>query len=185
MASLRNFLGGRAARRIGAVMMATGVMTSLVGAFAPASGEVGDVPVVTLEDGVNGCNGVRPTPGSENTTKRLDPNFASNFDPGGLVGFIIDYPVDATDVAGRTTFVITDCVFVDDNAVAKYSVSFVPNTEDFELRFAVPIAAGTPLGAQFCNYAKTTAAPSESQASNRKAGPTRSPCRPGWSGSGC
>ncbi|HVM05637.1 MAG TPA: DUF5979 domain-containing protein [Acidimicrobiales bacterium] len=171
MASLRNFLGGRAARRIGAVMMATGVMTSLVGAFAPASGEVGDVPVVTLEDGVNGCNGVRPTPGSENTTKRLDPNFASNFDPGGLVGFIIDYPVDATDVAGRTTFVITDCVFVDDNAVAKYSVSFVPNTEDFELRFAVPIAAGTPLGAQFCNYAKTTAAPSESQASNRKAGP--------------
>ena len=151
--------------------MTTGVLTSLVGTFTPASGEVGDVPAVTLEDGVNGCNGVRPTPGSENTTKRLDPTFASNFDPGGLVGFIIDYPVDGSDVAGRTTFVITDCIFVDDKAVAKYSVSFVPNTEDFELHFAVPIPAGTPVGAQFCNYAKTTAAPSESQASNRKAGP--------------
>src|SRR5207237_1260063 len=29
----------------------------------------------------------------------------------------------------------------------------------------------TPMGSQFCNYAKTTAAPSHSQASNRKAGP--------------
>ena len=151
--------------------MVMGMLTALAGALAPAHGDVGDVPVVTLEEGVTGCNGVRPTPGSENTTKRLDPAFPSNFDPGGIVGFVIDYPVDATDVSGRTTFVITDCVFVDDDAVAKYSVSFVPNTEDFELHFAVPIPAGTPLGAQFCNYAKTTAAPSESQASNRKAGP--------------
>ena len=29
----------------------------------------------------------------------------------------------------------------------------------------------TPQGAEFCNHAKTTAAPSQSQASNRKAGP--------------
>ena len=148
-----------------------GLLTAAAGALAPANGDVGDTPVVTLEDGINGCNGVRPTPGSENTTKRLDPDFPSNFDPGGTVGFIIDYPVDPTDVSGRETFVITDCVFVDGEAVAKYSVSFVPNTTDFQLRFAVPIAPGTPLGAAFCNYAKTTAAPSQSQASNRKAGP--------------
>lgn len=164
-------MGGQAARRSGAVVMVLGLVTSLAGTFTPASGEVGDAPVVTLEDGVNGCNGVRPTPGSENTTKRLDPDFAGNFDPGGVVGFVIDYPVDESDVSGRTTFVITDCVFVDGTAVAKYSVSFVPNTTGFQLRFAVPVPPGTPLGAELCNYAKTTAAPSESQASNRKAGP--------------
>ncbi|MGQ0520551.1 MAG: DUF5979 domain-containing protein [Actinomycetota bacterium] len=148
-----------------------GVLAMLVGTSTAASGLEPGVPVVTLEDGTNGCNGVLPTPGSENTTKRLDPNFASDFNPGGVVGYIVDYPVDASDVSGRETFVITDCVFVDDDAVAKYSVSFVPNTVEFQLRFSVPIAPDTPLGAQFCNYAKTTAAPSESQASNRKAGP--------------
>ncbi|HEX2699457.1 MAG TPA: DUF5979 domain-containing protein [Acidimicrobiales bacterium] len=152
------------------MLVVAGMLAAILGALAPAQA-AGDTPVVTLEGGVNGCNGVRPTPGSENTSKRLDPTFASNFDPGGIVGYIIDYPVDASDVAGRTTFVITDCVFVNDAAVAKYSVSFVPNTTDFALRFAVPIAPDTALGAQFCNYAKTTAAPSESQASNRKAGP--------------
>lgn len=153
-----------------------GVALALVAApllLLPAAANALDpgTPQVVLEDGINGCNGVRPTPGSENTHKRLDALFPSNFNPGGVVGYVIDYPVDPADVAGRTTFVITDCVFVNGNAVAKYSVSFVPNTEEFQLRFSVPIPAGTALGAQFCNYAKTTAAPSESQASNRKAGP--------------
>ena len=151
--------------------MVLGVVAALVGSVRPATGLEPGTPVVTLEDGVNGCNGVRPNDGSENTTKRLAPAFASDFNPGGVVGYIVDFPVDPTDVSGRETFVITDCIFVGTTAVAKYSVSFVPNTEDFELRFAVPIPADTPLGAQFCNYAKTTAAPSESQASNRKAGP--------------
>ena len=168
---MSKIFGTRGSRTAGAVLIVFGVLAAIVGVTTPAAGLEPGVPVVTLEDGVNGCNGVLPTPGSENTTKRLDPDFPSNFDPGGIVGFIIDYPVDPADVAGRETFVITDCVFVDDEAVAKYSVSFVPNTEEFQLRFAVPIAPDTPLGAQFCNYAKTTAAPSESQASNRKAGP--------------
>lgn len=168
---MRNFSDWPTVRRAGAVVLVLGLLTSVVGAFSPATAAAGD-PVVTLENDINGCNGVRPTEGgSENTTKRLDPDFPSDFNPGGTVGFIIDYPVTATDVSGRTTFVITDCVFVDDVAVAKYSVSFVPNTEEFVLRFAVPIAPGTLLGAQFCNYAKTTAAPSDSPASNRKAGP--------------
>ncbi|HKN88760.1 MAG TPA: hypothetical protein VJ622_00640, partial [Acidimicrobiia bacterium] len=64
------------------------------------------------------------------------------------VGYIIDYPVDISDVSGRTTFVITDCIFVDGNAVAKYLVSFVPNTTLFELQFSVPIPMSTPMGAR-------------------------------------
>lgn len=156
---------------MGLVLVVMGLLTAVAGAFAPANGDVGDPPVVTAEP-PTGCNGVLPTPGSENTTKRLDPDYPSSFEPGGLVGFVIDYPVTQGDVDGRETFVITDCVFVNEGAVAKYTVSFVPNTTSFQLRFAVPIPADTELGAQFCNYAKTTAAPSASPASNRKAGPS-------------
>jgi len=140
-----------------------------VAAIAPSAAlaAAGD-PVVTLEDGTNGCQGVLPTPGSENTNKRL---VSGSLVPGGSATFEISYPVTADDVSGRTTFVITDCVFIDGNAALKYSVSFVPNTENFVLTFTLQIPAGTPIGAEYCNYAKTTAAPSASPASNRKAGP--------------
>jgi hypothetical protein len=56
-------------------------------------------------------------------------------------------------------------------AVAKYFIHFVPNTENFVLTFTLNIPANAPVGDEYCNYAKTTAAPSQSQASNRKAGP--------------
>src|SRR3954452_1597572 len=141
--------------------------------FIPAS--VASAADVVPDTTINGCNGVLPTPGSENTHKRLDPNFPSDFNPGGVVGYIVDFPVDASDVGGD--FEITDCVYVDppgsatDAPIAKYFVHFVPNNADFHLQFSVPIPANTALGSQFCNYAKTTASPSASQASNRKAGP--------------
>ena len=134
---------------------------------APAGAAAGD-PVVTLQQGTAGCNGVRPTPGSENTSKRL---VSGDLEPGGTVTFEIAYPVSASDVAGRTTFVITDCVFINGKAALKYTVSFVPNTENFLLSFQLTIPEGTPIGALYCNDAKTTAAPSDSPASNRKAGP--------------
>jgi len=139
-----------------------------VAAIAPSAALAAGAPVVTLESGTNGCEGVKTTPGSENTHKRLT---GGSLVPGSTVEFTIDLPVDPADVAGRTTFVITDCVFIDGNAALKYSVSFVPNTVDFVLVFDLTIPAGTPIGAEYCNYAKTTAAPSTSQASNRKAGP--------------
>ena len=75
------------------------------------------------------------------------------------------------DVAGRAEFEITDCVFIEDVAVAKYFIHFVPNTENFELEFTLEVPDDAPIGDEYCNYAKTTAAPSDSQASNRKAGP--------------
>ncbi len=152
-----------------AVLFVLSIGLQYVSAVAPraALAAAGD-PVVTLEDGVNGCQGVRTTPGSENTDKRL---IGGSLVPGGTATFRITYPVDPADVAGRTTFVITDCVFIDGNAVLKYSVSFVPNTVDYVLTFDLVIPAGTPIGSEYCNYAKTTAAPSTSQASNRKAGP--------------
>lgn len=121
---------------------------------------------VTIESGVAGCQGVVTTPGSENTTKRL---IAGDLEPGGTVTFEINYPVDAGDVNGD--FAITDCVFINDVATVKYTVSFVPNNTAFLLTFNLQIPADAPVGALYCNYAKTTQSPSASQASNRKANP--------------
>ena len=123
-------------------------------------------PVVTLQSGTNGCQGVLPTPGSENTNKRL---ISGSLVPGGTATFEISFPVTAADVGGD--FRITDCVFIGGKAALKYFVDFVPNNENFLLTFTLKIPVGTPIGAEYCNYAKTTASPSASPASNRKAGP--------------
>ena len=92
-------------------------------------GRSGDVTIVQ-DDNTNGCNGVVTTPGSENTLKTL---VGGTLEPGGTAEFIISFPVDAEDVTGREEFEITDCVFIGDEAVLKFFISFVPNTEDFEL----------------------------------------------------
>ena len=123
-------------------------------------------PVIEEDTTINGCNGVVTTPGSENTNKRL---IGGSLVPGGTATFEISFPVTAEDVGGD--FEITDCVFLNDTASQKFFVHFVPNNEDFILTFTLHIPAGTPIGAEYCNYAKTTASPSASQASNRKAGP--------------
>ena len=115
----------------------------------------------------DGCNGVLPTPGSENTLKRLT---GGDLVPGGTAEYKIYLPGPDADDVGHD-FEITDCIFVDGTAALKYFVHFVPNNQAFVLSLTLNIPAGTPIGAEFCNYAKTTASPSESQASNRKAGP--------------
>jgi hypothetical protein len=137
-------------------------------AAAPRNALAAGDAVVTQEDGTNGCMGVKTTPSSENTKKEL---IGGSLLPGGTATFRITYPVDPADVTGRTTFVLTDCVFINDKPALKYSVTFVPNTTEFIFTFTLVIPAGTPIGAEYCNYVKTTAAPSDPQASNRKAGP--------------
>ena len=150
------------------------LMNLLIGPLAPVLQDGvqtvvrADDVVITQDDDTNGCNGVVSTPGSENTDKRL---VSGSLEPGGTATFEISYPVDPEDVSGREQFEITDCVFIEDVAVAKYFIHFVPNTENFILTFTLNIPADAPVGDEYCNYAKTTAAPSQSQASNRKAGP--------------
>jgi uncharacterized repeat protein (TIGR01451 family) len=169
---------GQLIRRLSTVLVATvAVVTVPIAIAAPAQAadpdtvpcsETSTTCTVTLEDGINGCMGVRTTPGSENTDKRL---VGGTLQPGGTAEFLITYPVDPDDADGRTTFVITDCVFVNDEPILKYTLSFVPNTAFTLLDFTLSIPSDVELGSTYCNYAKTTAAPSESQASNRKAGP--------------
>jgi hypothetical protein len=164
-----------AARRTGAVvaLCGLGLMVSATAAFA-APAVVEQQPTVTGPVTPNGCNGVLPTPGSENTDKVL---VGGDMMPGGTAEFEISYPVDAGDVG--EDFSITDCVYVDSDptdavppvALAKYFIDFVPNNTAYKLTYTVDIPAGTAIGADFCNYAKTTGSPSTSSASNRKAGP--------------
>ena len=152
------------ARRAGALTVLCGVALAVSATLAPAASAAG--PVVTKETGTNGCNGVKATPGSENTSKTL---VGGSMQPGEVAIFEIEYPIDADNVGD--TFTITDCVFVDDAAVEKYSITFVPNNTAYTLEYAITIPDGTPIGAEYCNYAKTTAGPSDPQASNRKANP--------------
>jgi hypothetical protein len=158
---------GLTTRRVLAIVGASALAAIAVPmVVAPSAGAAAGDPVVTLEDGVASCQGVVPTPGSENTTKRL---VSGNLEPGGTVTFEIAFPVDASDVGGD--FAITDCVFINGEAALKYTVAFVPNNQNFLLTFSLVIPPETPIGAEYCNYAKTTQSPSDSPASNRKAGP--------------
>src|SRR5262245_36022900 len=155
----RGFSGMRTLGWLVVVLML--VMAVMPTAVAAADGDVS----IVQDDNTNGCNGVRTTPGSENTDKQL---IGGNLEPGGTARFLITYPVDPEDVAGRTEFEITDCVFIGDDAVAKYFIHFVPNTEDFELEFTLEVPDNAPVGDEYCNYAKTTAAPFDSLVSNLK-----------------
>ncbi|MGH9281873.1 MAG: DUF5979 domain-containing protein, partial [Acidimicrobiales bacterium] len=160
-------------RRAGSVLAVAGLIVSALAAMtatAAADHEPGHVDVIPLSGAaVNKCQGAMPTPGSENTDKRL---VGGTLVPGGTAVFEYTYPFDPTDTNGRQDFVILDCVFVDDEPVLAFELHGVPNgTSPFVFQFSVDIPADVPVGAELCNVGKTTAAPSSAQASNRKAGP--------------
>jgi len=136
-------------------------------ASTPASAAAGATTVTPVPVNEN-CNGVTPTPGSENTQKKL---IGGTLQPGGTAIFEITYPIDPADVG--QTFTVTDCPILGGNVhdAQAYEFSFVPNNTSFTVEFTLVIPADTPIGTSYCNYAKTTASPSAPQASNRKAGP--------------
>ena len=130
----------------------------------------------TIGDGVHvsNCNGIIPTPGSENTLKTLT-NVTFN-GTQWMATYNIHYPLDPTDVG--QTFVISDCLLLGQGSDLKtYDVidsgafTVVPNNVDFNFNFTAAIPATAVVGDRVCNVAKTTASPSASPSSNRKAGP--------------
>ena len=162
----------RSLKRIVSVFALTMLLVPILAGAAFA--QLGtDDPGVTVTDGGENCNGIIPTPGSENTVKRL---IGGDLVPGGFAVFRIEYPVDPDDVGSG--WEIVDCVLVgtgDD--LKKYDVldqktfSGVVNNEFFTLTLHVDIPDTVPVGTSICNVAKTTEGPSAPQASNRKAGP--------------
>ncbi|HET6744706.1 MAG TPA: hypothetical protein VFH90_02525, partial [Candidatus Limnocylindria bacterium] len=90
--------------------------------------------------------------------------------PGGTAVFEITYPLNAGSLGKE--FTILACAFINDVATLKYVVSFVPSNQAFRLRMTFAVPEDAPVGGMYCNYAKTTAAPTAAQASQRKAGPS-------------
>ena len=136
---------------------------------SPLANSVSAAATVTLEDGVNGCMGVRTTPGSENTTKEL---IGGTLEPGGTAIFRFTFPATVQGNPGQEEWVLTDCVFLNGDPLQKYTVTALSNdVSPVVIEFTLTIPADAPIGAEYCNYGKTTATPSDSQASNRKAGP--------------
>ncbi|MGZ4242088.1 MAG: hypothetical protein ACXVQ7_10840, partial [Actinomycetota bacterium] len=131
-------------------------------------------PGITITPGGENCNGIVPTPGSENTVKTLT---GLTVDATGThAQYTIAYPVDISSVGD--TFQIVDCVLSGSGSdLSAYTVldeatfDGVVNSTSFNLTFTYTIPANTPIGTRICNVAKTTEGPSAPSASNRKAGP--------------
>ncbi len=136
---------------------------------APLVSKTLAAPTVDLEDGVNGCMGVRTTPGSENTTKEL---VGGTLEPGGTATFRFTFPATVQGNPGQEQWKLTDCVFLNGDPLQKYTVTALANdVSPVIIEFTLTIPDDAPIGAEYCDYAKTTETPSDSQASNRKAGP--------------
>lgn len=120
---------------------------------------------VTLQPDTKGCTGVLPSTDG-NTDMRLA---GGTLEPGGTAIFEITYPLEASSIGKE--FTITACAFISGVATLKYLVSFVPSNEAFVLQMTFAVPDDAPVGAMYCNYAKTTRSPTAAQASQRKAGP--------------
>lgn len=158
-------------RAVATVLMAMLLLPALGGvAFADITTPD---PGVEIEEGGENCNGIIPTPGSENTVKQL---VGGTLEPGGTAEYRIAYPVDPDEVGEE--WEIVDCVLIgtgddlkDYEVLDQVTFNGVVNNEAFELNITVDIPADALVGTTICNVAKTTEGPSAPQASNRKAGP--------------
>lgn len=147
------------------------VIGPLAPSLPPIAGDSSVLAAATVdpEDGIEGCMGVRTTPGSDNTTKQL---IGGSLEPGGTAIFQFTFPATAGGNPGQEEWKLTDCVFLNGEPFQKYTVTALENdTSPVVIDFTLTIPTDAPLGGEYCNYAKTTEAPSDPQASNRKAGP--------------
>ena len=147
-------------------LLAAAACAVVLGAVAalPVAADHGGTHI-TLEPDTNGCNGVLPST-SGNTDMTL---VGGSLQPGGTAIFQITYPVNAASVGKE--FTILDCAFINGVAALRYTVEFVPSNQSFVLSLTLAIPTNAPVGGQYCNYIKTTGAPTAAQGSQRKAGP--------------
>ena len=139
---------------------------ALIGAAVLATPAVAEDTTVVLQPDTKGCTGVLPS-NDGNTDMTL---VGGTLTPGGTAIFEITYPLDSSDVGKE--FTILACAYINDVAELKYIVSFVPSNDTFRLRMTFAIPDDAPVGGTYCNYTKTTRAPTAPQSSQRKAGPT-------------
>ena len=142
------------------------VAATLVGVALLTMPSVAAGTTVVLQDDTKGCNGVLPS-NDGNTDMTL---VGGTLTPGGTAIFEITYPLDPSDIGKE--FTILACAYINQVAELKYVVSFVPSNDTFRLRMTFAIPDDAPVGGTYCNYTKTTRAPTAPQSSQRKAGPT-------------
>ena len=185
-------------RKFGAAFMIGGLVLLLVGLLAPQasaehqekgeettalSGDSGDAPETKTEN----CNGILPTPGSENTNKTLVEG-ESDLTAGGTAVWEVTFPTGDQGGESDDLFEVTDCVLAaepdgdgnfpttnkgeidlkDYDVLDHARFENVDNTGPFTVSWAIP--SDIAVGTQVCNVAKTTEGPSAPPASNRKAG---------------
>src|SRR6266566_9298823 len=119
------------------------VLTLAIVLFATASAAFADIQPPTGSNFTNkteDCNGIIPTPGSENTQKTLT---GGSLVPGGSAQYTITFPTDANNVGD---WAIADCVLLGNGTDLKtYTVldqgefHLVNNAEAFSLTFHVDI----------------------------------------------
>ena len=165
MPEMRGHIGSRLAVSASAAILA-GVLVAV-----PVVADHGP-PHIELQDSTQGCTGVLPS-NDGNTDMRV---VGGTMTPGGTAVFEITYPLNASSIGKE--FTILDCAYINDVATLKYIVSFVPSNDSFVLSFTLAVPADAPVGGLYCNYVKTTAAPTAAQASQRKAGPACFVIRP-------
>ena len=103
---------------------------------------------VTLEPDINGCMGVRTTPGSENTTKEL---VGGTLEPGGTATFRFTFPATVQGNPGQEEWKITDCVFINDEPQQKYTVTSLQNdVSPVIIEFTLTIPADSQIGRASC-----------------------------------
>lgn len=150
---------------LSAVVLGLTAVPSLAG-----SASADDTVVLDRTAKIESCNGVGPTPGSENTLKDLAPG--SDLNPGGTVTFQVSYP--NADLDTGDFFVLTDCFGVVDDkgdmtdVLDQFEITFTPNGQNLSFSYELQIPDTVPIGTQLCNWVKTTADPSAAQGSNRK-----------------
>lgn len=139
------------------------LLASLFVIAAPVAAQNSEGVTVTPNDQLNGCNGVRETPGSENTIKSV---FGGTLEPGGTAVFMLEYPVEG-DNESEEDVAIDDCLFLDDTAVARWDITAPNDPAGGFITFEVTLP-DDPEAIEYCNHAKVTGPPSASPGSNRK-----------------
>ena len=136
-------------------------------ALAPAVAAQGGV-TVTPSNKLEGCEGVRETPGSANTSMTV---VGGDRLPGGNVVIRMSFPFDANSDGGDS-FSVDDCMFLGNEAVRRWTIDAPNNSQENNGYIVFEVTLDLPQdepGTEYCNHGRHTGTPPSSPASNRKA----------------
>ena len=130
--------------RLTLIVAASAILVLIVAGILAVVAPTALAATADLEDGIEGCMGVRTTPGSDNTTKEL---VGGSLEPGGTARFRFTFPAEVDGNPGQEEWKITDCVFINDEPQQKYTVTSLENdVSPVIIEFTLTIPADTEIG---------------------------------------